>query len=234
MKYLANGRWALIVALGILAICASQAQAGLFSALTGQSDAETAAAAAPSETASSAEPAKRQTASRTERRNRHAHSRRHRPERVAKGKADAKADVKTARAGKADDVRTRPGVPATAGNPGVEAKPALPDAIANANAQMAGPVAETMPSPEAQEAAPAPAAGASADQHLVASDELNELDKAAAADKPMPKVYRPVSTTQASAGPTEDVWSQTSLIGKIFVAFGGLLTVASAARMFIA
>jgi hypothetical protein len=29
------------------------------------------------------------------------------------------------------------------------------------------------------------------------------------------------------------IWDQTSLIGKIFIGFGALLTVASAARMFI-
>jgi hypothetical protein len=29
-------------------------------------------------------------------------------------------------------------------------------------------------------------------------------------------------------------WDQASLIGKIFIAFGGLLTAASAARMFMA
>jgi hypothetical protein len=44
----------------------------------------------------------------------------------------------------------------------------------------------------------------------------------ASADKPM------VASTDDSA------WGQSSLIGKIFIAFGGLLTVASAARMFMA
>jgi hypothetical protein len=29
------------------------------------------------------------------------------------------------------------------------------------------------------------------------------------------------------------IWDQTSLIGKIFIGFGALLTMASAARMFI-
>jgi hypothetical protein len=36
------------------------------------------------------------------------------------------------------------------------------------------------------------------------------------------------SNTESSA------WDQTSLIGKIFIGFGALLTMASAARMFIA
>ena len=32
----------------------------------------------------------------------------------------------------------------------------------------------------------------------------------------------------------DSTWDQTSLIGKIFIAFGALLTMASAARMFMA
>jgi hypothetical protein len=39
--------------------------------------------------------------------------------------------------------------------------------------------------------------------------------------------------TQAAANDTS-TWDQTSLIGKIFIAFGALLTIASAARMFMA
>ena len=37
-----------------------------------------------------------------------------------------------------------------------------------------------------------------------------------------------------SAPRTVSTWDQTSLIGKIFIAFGALLTMASAARMFMA
>ncbi|KQW18499.1 hypothetical protein ASC80_21050 [Afipia sp. Root123D2] len=87
---------------------------------------------------------------------------------------------------------------------------------------------------------------------ISASDELNDLDKAANAASaisvaaPAPVV---ATTTTAAAAPVAapmsdqiasshddagDTWGQTSLIGKIFVAFGGLLTLASAARMFMA
>lgn len=38
----------------------------------------------------------------------------------------------------------------------------------------------------------------------------------------------------ASASGEHSVWNETSLIGKIFIGFGALLTIASAARMFMA
>ena len=47
--------------------------------------------------------------------------------------------------------------------------------------------------------------------------------------RPMPSGDRPVYKTDDS-----DPWSKTSLIGKIFIAFGSLLTLASAARLMIA
>jgi hypothetical protein len=47
-----------------------------------------------------------------------------------------------------------------------------------------------------------------------------------------------IATTPPTPSPsiTKDgsAWDQTSLIGKIFIGFGALLTMASAARMFIA
>ena len=67
----------------------------------------------------------------------------------------------------------------------------------------------------------------------------------ARADKALQESAQPSQTTVAVA-PTKAVaaakpapsesstWDQTSLIGKIFIAFGALLTVASAARMFMA
>lgn len=82
-----------------------------------------------------------------------------------------------------------------------------------------------------------------------ASDDLNDLDKAATpaitAAAPVPVVTTPTAATAPVATPVSDqiasshddagdTWSRTSLIGKIFVAFGGLLTLASAARMFMA
>jgi hypothetical protein len=44
----------------------------------------------------------------------------------------------------------------------------------------------------------------------------------------------PPAQPPAAASNDSSTWDQTSLIGKIFIAFGALLTIASAARMFIA
>jgi hypothetical protein len=75
---------------------------------------------------------------------------------------------------------------------------------------------------------------------VVPADQLNEIDRAASND-----AFRG-RTTGANGGPARrmapaivaatdsSIWDTTSLVGKIFVIFGALLTVASAARMFIA
>ncbi len=56
------------------------------------------------------------------------------------------------------------------------------------------------------------------------------------ASGPNNKILRPVSTGDKPVFKTDDSdpWSKTSLIGKIFIAFGSLLTLASAARLMIA
>lgn len=78
---------------------------------------------------------------------------------------------------------------------------------------------------------------------VVSSDEVNDVDRAMAAQsEPTPtlalaSVNTPGSVTTgqaASAGDDNSSWAQASLIGKIFIAFGGLLTLASAVRMLIA
>jgi hypothetical protein len=137
----------------------------------------------------------------------------------------------------------------------------LPPSVANANAQMAsadGPadsatalssqardrlrvMAANQDEPQAQSPA--------ANTELVAADELNEVDralsengnddkdKAPAASLAMAaaQVQTPAQAQPLAAVSTDDsAWSQTSLIGKISIAFGGLLTLASAARMFMA
>ena len=132
--------------------------------------------------------------------------------------------------------------------------PALPEWLANANAQMTA--ADAPPDSakgmsaamsekantvlqSAADAAvdKADAAEAPADTAVVAPDPLNDGDRA----------LHPSSQTvaMASAKPAADGTAQaanndsttldkTSLIGKIFIAFGALLTMASAARMFMA
>ncbi|HEY0328510.1 MAG TPA: hypothetical protein VGC77_05360 [Rhodopseudomonas sp.] len=120
---------------------------------------------------------------------------------------------------------------------------ALPAKVANANAEMPA-AAEDMPGTllaqaeavrqDAAKAAPAQPAGA----EVVAPDQLNDLDLAARVEQaPAPAETVTVGKTGETAtqiGNDNSLWGNTSLIGKIFIAFGGLLTVASAARMFIA
>ena len=123
---------------------------------------------------------------------------------------------------------------------------ALPPSVANANAQLAS---ADMPAGNAKamtarantilQAAPDNAAAAqpAAETQIVAADQLNDLDRAlheskaptmamASADAPA----APVMARSDESG----TWDQTSMIGKIFIAFGALLTMASAARMFMA
>jgi hypothetical protein len=136
--------------------------------------------------------------------------------------------------------------------------PQLPLSVANANAQMAsadGPagsatalssqardrlqvMAANQPDPQAQSPA--------ANTELVAADELNEVDrvlsengkedkdKAPSATLAMAAAQAPAQAQVAAVSTDDSTWTQTSLIGKIFIAFGGLLTLASAARMFMA
>jgi hypothetical protein len=137
--------------------------------------------------------------------------------------------------------------------------PSLPPSVANANAQLTsadGPAdSATALSSQARDRLQVMAANQSdpqaqppaANTELVAADELNEVDralsentndkdKAPAATLAMAVAQAPApAQTQAAVVSTDDsAWSQTSLIGKIFIAFGGLLTLASAARMFMA
>jgi hypothetical protein len=89
---------------------------------------------------------------------------------------------------------------------------------------------------------PADTQGAAPNQ-AAPSDQLSDADRAARQDD----VRTPVIVTQQTppetpvvraspvvAGSQNATWDETSLIGKIFIGFGALLTVASAARMFMA
>jgi hypothetical protein len=139
-----------------------------------------------------------------------------------------------------------------AGNSGAGSS-AIPPSVANANAQLAS--ADT-PSGSARAmsarannillaAAESPADPQSAaDGQVVAADQLNDLDRALEENKPAAQESQPPAATLAmvrapaapvmAKGDDSSTWDQTSLIGKIFIAFGALLTLASAARMFIA
>jgi hypothetical protein len=129
----------------------------------------------------------------------------------------------------------------------------MPASVANANAQLASP--DTQPTGNIQaltdrantivQGAPANTADTQGTgAPVVAADQLNDLDRAlqegtpgttpvALASAEEPAAAAPPAVT-ASAHSDSSTWDQTSLIGKIFIGFGALLTMASAARMFMA
>ena len=136
--------------------------------------------------------------------------------------------------------------------------PALPEWLANANAQM---TAADAPPDSAkgmsaamsekantvlQSAADQPAdaavdkadaAEAPADTAVAAPDQLNDGDRSL---HPSSQTVAMAAATPAADGTVQaanndsTTLDKTSLIGKIFIAFGALLTMASAARMFMA
>ena len=82
---------------------------------------------------------------------------------------------------------------------------------------------------------------------MVAADQLNDVDRALheASTPPAPPLAlaigpdlrgaaAPVMASSSRNSSESSTWDQTSLIGKIFIGFGALLTMASAARMFMA
>jgi hypothetical protein len=161
---------------------------------------------------------------------------------------DTRAASKSDESKKADEKQV---ADASGGTPA-----AMPEWLANANAQMTA--ADAAPdsakgmsaamSEKAntvlQAAADKPAdAEAPADTAAAAPDQLNETDRALQLqDVPATstQTVAMASAKPASDGPAQaanndsSTLDKTSLIGKIFIAFGALLTMASAARMFMA
>ena len=122
----------------------------------------------------------------------------------------------------------------------------LPAAVANANARMGGGIADdTARAMTARANAllntdqPTEAQGSVTTMQVVEADQLNEADKTLQEPTPPSQTTvavaptKPVSTAKVVAQDTS-TWDQTSLIGKIFVGIGACLTLASAARMFMA
>ena len=112
----------------------------------------------------------------------------------------------------------------------------MPAGVANARAQVTtdGAKAKTIsdtPTPGAGETATPESA-----VQVVSADELNDLDKAASdATEPLPKLPASIANSRAEMRvESSSSWAQTSTIGKAFIAFGVMLTLASAARMFMA
>jgi hypothetical protein len=111
----------------------------------------------------------------------------------------------------------------------------VPDGNARAMSVRAGNILQAAPNDPA-DAQPA------TETQVVSADQLNDVDRAlhentpaapaqatASADAPVARAAPVVAGSGESS-----TWDQTSLIGKIFIGFGALLTVASAARMFMA
>jgi hypothetical protein len=132
----------------------------------------------------------------------------------------------------------------------------IPPSVANANAQLATSYAPTGDGAQArsvqagnilQNARDNPVdAKPAAEAQVVAADQLNDVDRAlhetnppavplavASAEPPAASATTPVMAGSAASS-SDTTWDRTSLIGKIFIGFGALLTMASAARMFMA
>ncbi len=241
MSHEASGRFALIVAAGLLALLGGPLQAAP-------------AAAAPQDSAtqqSTAPVAKKKVA-------------RPHAKQVKKKPAPAKQAKPTAE-NAGDGVKTKD-QSKLAAKPIPEATPqdeaqaaadapasaALPASVANANAQFPEVAAADGATPggvpaASQPAGSDPAAKPAADVPVMAPDEVNELDRAAEAEpQPATTAANAAAPTRAAQPPTvgtaqvesatsnDGAWDKASLVGKIFIAAGGLLTLASAARMFMA
>jgi len=157
-------------------------------------------------------------------------------------KSDDKADKKDA-AAKADEAKN-----GTKADGEVPPSSQMPPNVANANAQLA---ADTPPAAAASamtnrandnvQAAADNTNAAPPESQVVAPDQLNDIDRALQQENP-PAQKAVIAATEAQPRPAlvmassqqSSAWDQSSLIGKIFIGVGTLLTLASAARMFMA
>jgi hypothetical protein len=223
MTIKASGRSALILATGLFVCFAGPSQAGPDADNAAVSSKPESAAGAPIELNKYAKRGARQSKSNAHRKS-------------------SKVALKSSTAEKAPDVADNDGGGSIA----------IPPSVANANAQWASADTATgnakamsARANEILQTAPDNAADAqpAADAQVVSADQLNDVDRAlqetarpalslamAAAEAPAP----PAAPVAAASSNESSTWDQTSLIGKIFIGFGALLTMASAARMFMA
>lgn len=169
-----------------------------------------------------------------------AKQRRHDSRRTSK--ATQKSDKKDA-AAKADEAKND-----NKASNEVPASSQMPPEVANANAQLA---ADTPPAAAASamtnrasdnvQAAADNTNAANPESQVVAPDQLNDIDRALQQESP-PAQKAVIAATEAQPRPApvmassqqSSAWDQSSLIGKIFIGVGTLLTLVSAARMFMA
>ena len=129
------------------------------------------------------------------------------------------------------------------------AAPTIPQSVANANAQLPSGDSPTRDAAQAMSArandllqnAPDNTADGqrAAPTQVVSADQLNDVDRAlqstsAAPTQTTASAEPPAAPVLANSSGESSTWDQTSLIGRIFIGFGALLTMASAARMFMA
>jgi len=170
--------------------------------------------------------------------------RRHESRRTVSGKTAQKSNDKNDVPAKAEEPK--------ADNKAENEMPAsgqMPPAVANANAQLAAADTPTAAAATAMtdrandnvQAAADNTGAANAESQVVAPDQLNDIDRALQQDTPPPQ-KAVIAATEAQPRPApvmassqqSSAWDQSSLIGKIFIGVGTLLTLASAARMFMA
>ncbi|MBH5399574.1 hypothetical protein HZZ13_17545 [Bradyrhizobium sp. CNPSo 4010] len=118
--------------------------------------------------------------------------------------------------------------------------------VANANAQLAdaptaaAAAAMTNRANDNVQAAADNTNAENSEGQVVAPDQLNDIDRALQETPPPQKTVIAATEAQPRPAPVmassqqSSAWDQSSLIGKIFIGVGTLLTLASAARMFMA
>jgi hypothetical protein len=165
------------------------------------------------------------------------------------------AQRKSGKGAEKSDTDKKPDVAEIADSSGDNSS-AIPSWLANANAQLAnadtptGNAAKAMSARASEILQNAPdrpdEAPPATESQVVSADQLNDVDRALHEARP-PAPNLTLASVEAPAAPAapalpgmaasnteSSAWDQTSLIGKIFIGFGALLTMASAARMFIA
>lgn len=219
----ASGRAALILVAGLFLLFGGVAQAAPNSAESSKSDSA-------GNQADTAKPSKQRR-----------HESRRASSKTAQ-KSDDKADKKDTAANTSEP---KAGIDGTASTQ-------MPPEVANAHAQL---TATDMPTAAAASAMTGRAndnvqaaaddtpnnTAPKAETQVVAPDQLNDIDRAVQQDNP-PAQKAVVAATEAQPRPTpviassqqSSAWDQSSLIGKIFIGVGTFLTLASAARMFMA
>ncbi|EJN12615.1 hypothetical protein PMI42_04025 [Bradyrhizobium sp. YR681] len=220
-----SGRAALILLAGLFLLFGGVAQAAPSSAASGKPDSA-------SKQADAVKPGKQRR-----------HISRRSSSKTAQKSSDDKAG-KTGAAPRTDEARVDDNADSD-----VPASSQMPAEVANAHAQLAA--ADTPPAVAASamtdrandnlQAAADNAAAPNAEGQAAASDQSSDPDRALQQDAaPAQKAVIAATDAQPRPAPVmassdhSSAWDQSSLIGKIFIGVGTLLTLASAARMFMA